>query len=67
MHMKLGKMEYNPVDAVHATSDIATGILGFRPQRAAALENDGKIEVEKRLQEEFNLPVGIQIKMYERY
>ena len=68
MHVKLGKIEYTPVDAIHATSwDIATGVLGFRPEGAAALENNGKIEVEKRLQEEFNLPVGIQIKMYERY
>ena len=68
MYVKLGKMAYNPVDAIHATSwDIATGILGFRPERTASLENDGELQVEKRLLEEYTLPVGIQIKMYERY
>ena len=67
MYVKLGKMEYSPVDAIHATSwDIATGVLGFRPERAASLENDGEIQVEKRLQEEFTLPIGIQIKTYKR-
>ena len=60
-------MGYSSVDAIHATSwDIATGVLGFRPERAPSLENDGKIQVEKRLQEEFNLPIGIQIKTYDR-
>ena len=68
MYVKFGKVEYNPVDAIHATSwDIATGVLGFRPERTASLENDGEIQVEKRLQEEFNLPIGIQIKTYERH
>ena len=68
MYVRLGKMEYSPVDAIHATSwDIATGVLGFRPERAASLENHGKLQVKKRLLEEFTLSIGIQIKMYERY
>ena len=68
MYIKFGKMEYSPVDAIHATSwDIATGVLGFRPERSASLENDGEIQVKKHLRQEFTLPIGIQIKTYERH
>lgn len=67
MYIECGKTEYSPVDAIHATSwDIASGILGFPPQRAAALEHNGKLQDEKHLQEEFRLPIGIQINTYER-
>ena len=66
MHVRLGKMKYSPVEAIHATSwDIASGILGFLPQRAAVLEHNGELQDEKHLQEEFRLPIGIQINTYE--
>ena len=67
MYIEFGKMEYSPVDAIHATSwDLASGILNFPPQRAAALENNGELQNKKRLGKEFELPIGIQINTYER-
>lgn len=67
MHVKLGKIEYSPVDAIHATSwDLATGILNFRPERAASLEYDGELQDKKTLRKEFQLPIGIEIKTYKR-
>ena len=67
MHVKLGKMEYSPVDAIHATSwDLASGILNFRPERAASLEHSGELQDEKILRNEFQLPIGIQIKTCKR-
>ena len=67
MYVKLGKIQYNPVDAIHATSwDLATGILNFRPERAASLEYNGELQDEKRLRNEFQLPIGIQVKTYKR-
>lgn len=67
MHIKLGKMAYNPVDAIHATSwDLATGILNFRPERAASLEYDGELQDKKTLRKEFQLPIGIQVNTYKR-
>lgn len=67
MYVRLGKMEYTPVDAIHATSwDIATGILDFRPERAASLEYNGELQDTKSLRKEFQLPIGIQVKTYKR-
>ena len=67
MHIKLGKIEYSPIDAIHATSwDLATGILNFRPERAASLEYDGELQDKKTLRKEFQLPIDIQIKTYKR-
>ena len=67
MHIEFGKMKYSPVDAIHATSwDIAAGLLNFRPQKADSLEHNGKLQDKKCLQNEFQLPIGIQINTYER-
>lgn len=67
MYIKLGKVEYSSVDAIHATSwDIAAGILNFLPERAASLEYNGELQDKKRLRKEFFLPIGIQINTYER-
>ena len=67
MHIKCGRSKYSKVDAIHATSwDIASGILEFPPQRSAALEHEGKLQNQKRLQDEFQLPIGIQINTYKR-
>ena len=67
MYIACGRMEYSPVDAIHATSwDLASGILNFRPQRAASLEHNGELQNKKRLGNEFQLPIGIQINTYER-
>ena len=67
MHIKFGKMRYNSVNAIHATSwDITSGVLNFRPQRAASLEYNGELQDQKTLSKEFQLPIGIQIKTYKR-
>ena len=67
MYIELWEMDYNPVDAIHAMSwDIATGILNFRPEKAASLEHNGELEDKKRLRKEFTLPIGMQIKTYKR-
>ena len=67
MYVKLGKMNYSPVNAMHATSwDIATGVLGFRPERAKSLEHEGKLQHPKHLIQEFTLPIGIEINTYKR-
>lgn len=67
MYIKCGKTKYSPVNARHATSwDIVSGILDFRPERAASLEHSGELQDKKRLQEKFQLPIGIQIRTYER-
>ncbi|MYA70599.1 hypothetical protein F4009_24230 [Candidatus Poribacteria bacterium] len=67
MHIKFGKMRYNSVNAIHATSwDLASGILNFRPERAASLEHSGELQDKKILRNEFQLPIGIQIKTYKR-
>ena len=67
MYIRLGKMDYSPVDAMHATSwDLATGILDFRPERAASLEHNGKLQDKKRLTEQFQLPIGMRVDLYER-
>ena len=67
MYIEFGKMEYSPVDAIHATSwDLASGILNFRPQKADSLEYNGELQDKKILRDEFQLPIGIQIKTYKR-
>ena len=68
MHIEFGKMKYSPVDAMHATSwdIIVPGLLNFLPQKAVSLEHDGKLQDEKCLRNEFQLPIGIQINTYER-
>ena len=67
MHIRLRKMEYSPIEAIHATSwDLASGILGFLPQRASALEHSGELQDEKGLRNRFELPIGIQINTYRR-
>ena len=44
VHVLCGKESYQPVKALHGTSwDIASGILGWQPNPASALENDGKL------------------------
>ena len=44
VHVLCGKESYQSVKALHATSwDIASGILGWQPNPAYALENDGKL------------------------
>ena len=44
VHVLCGEI-YKPVKALHATSwDIASGILGWQPNPAYALENDGKLK-----------------------
>ena len=44
VHVLCGKESYQPVKALHATSwDIASGILGWQPNPAFALENDGNL------------------------
>lgn len=67
MHIECGRCKYSKVDAIHATSwDLASGILKFQPQRAAALEDDGKLQGNKNLRYKFYLPIGIQISRYKR-
>ena len=67
MHIKLGKATYEPVDVIHATSwDIASGILGHKPQSADILENNGKLQGNKHHRKEFSLSNGIQINTYRR-
>ncbi len=67
LYIKLGKMVYSPVDAMHATSwDIATGVLGFRPERTASLEHQGKLQHPKHLIKKVTLPIGIEINTYKR-
>ena len=45
VHVLCGKESYQSVKALHATSwDIASGILGWQPNPAYALENDGKLK-----------------------
>ena len=67
MHIECGRTKYSKVDAIHATSwEIATGILKFPPQRAAALEHDGKFQGDKILIDEFQIPIGIQINWQKR-
>lgn len=67
MYIRLGKMKYSLVDAIHATSwDLATGILNFRPERSASLEYNGELQDKKRLKDEFQLPINIQINTYNR-
>ena len=45
MYIACSKDAYEPVKALHATSwDIASGILGWQPQAAQALEHDGKLK-----------------------
>ena len=57
MYVEFQKMEYSPVDAIHATSwDLISGLLNFQPQRAASLEHNGELQDNKRLQNEFQLP-----------
>lgn len=47
MYLKCCKEAYEPVKALHATSwDIASGILGWQPQPAHALEHDGRLNRE---------------------
>ena len=58
---------YNPFDAIHGTSwDIATGVLGFHPQRADVLENKGILPHKKRFKKGARLPIGIRVDLYER-
>lgn len=67
MYIKFGKMDYSPVEAIHATSwDIATGILNFRPEKAVSLEHNGHLQDKKLLRGKSELPIGIQINTYER-
>ena len=45
MYIACSKDIYKPVKALHATSwDIASGILGWQPQPAHALESDGRLK-----------------------
>ena len=68
VYLELGKAVYEPVDAIHATSwDIASGILGHRPQPADILENNGELRGSKHRKEKFHLPIGIQIDTYKRH
>lgn len=67
MHIKCGRSKYSKVDAIHATSwDIASGIFGWLPEPARSLEHKGKLQDQKQLQKEFQLPIGIQINTYQR-
>ena len=67
LYIDLTEMDYEPVEAIHATSwDIASGILGHSVQPARALENDGKLEGNKHREEKFSLPIGIDIQMCRR-
>ena len=61
LKVKLGEIsEYKPVEAIHATSwDLANGILGFPPEPAVSLVNEGKFPDDKN-------PTEIQIKTYKR-
>lgn len=44
VHILCCKESYKPVKALHATSwDIASGILGWQPNAASALENGGQL------------------------
>ena len=44
MHVACDRCDYKPVEAIHATSwDIASGILGWQPNPAHALEHHGKL------------------------
>lgn len=67
VYIKLGEVDYEPVDAIHATSwDIASGILGHLPQPADILENNGKLQDNKHRKGKFSLPIGIQVNTYKR-
>ncbi len=57
MHVKCGKLEYEPVAAIHATSwDITSGILGHPVQSAHVLENNGRLQDNnKRLVGQFQM------------
>ena len=67
LYIELTEMDYEPVEAIHATSwDIASGILGHSVQPASVLENDGKLEGNKHRKEKFSLPIGIDIQMCRR-
>ena len=67
LYIKLTEMDYEPVEAIHATSwDIASGILGHLPQAASILENNGKLEDNKHCKAEFSLPIGMQIHINKR-
>jgi len=45
MHIDCSEDTYEPAKALHATSwDIASGILGWQPQPAHALEHNGKLQ-----------------------
>lgn len=68
MKVKLKELPYSPVNAMHATSwNLATGIfLQSLPQKAEELEADGEFQYNKKIINEYTLPVGIQINTYER-
>ena len=59
---------YEPFDAIHGTSwDIATGVLGFHPQKADVLENNGILRHKKHFISGVRLPMGgILVDAYER-
>ena len=49
IHIACGKCRYEPMEAIHATSwDIASGILGWQPNPAHALEHHGKLKGRKQ-------------------
>ena len=51
VHIACGKCDYEPVKAIHATSwDIASGILGWQPNPAHALEHYGRLQRKGRSQ-----------------
>ena len=67
VHLELETAVYDPVDAIHSTSwDIANGILGHSMQPASVLEHDGKFPDTRHFKESFDLPVGIQISIFNR-
>ena len=67
VHLELGMAVYEPVDAIHATSwDIANGILGHSMQPMNVLEHNGELQGEKHCQNEFCLPIGIQVNTFKR-
>ena len=60
LKVKLREKEYEPVEAIHATSwELTNGILGFIPEPAVSLVDEGKFP--------HNInPTEIQIKTYKR-
>ena len=63
VHIACGKEIYEPVKALHATSwDIASGILGWQPQTARALEHDGRLRREGKrpyYKDRFHMHIGL--------